>query len=93
MIAYASRLWLSLQVGLALGTAVQAKLMLKQLYVRGPRDVALISCLRFCEKSEGQGVGKTVTYDNSAEQSDSEYAASQQGLISWSSLRLGSHWR
>ena len=93
MIAYASRLWLSLQVGLALGIAVQAKLMLKQLYVRGPRDVALISCLRFCEKSEGQGVGKTVTYDNSAGQSDSEYAASRQGLISWSSLRLGSHWR
>ena len=94
MIVYASRLWLSLQVGLALDIAVRAKLMLKQLYVRGPPDVALISCLRFCEKKRGPGrAGKIVTYDNSAEQSDSEYAASQQGLISWSSLRLGSHWR
>jgi hypothetical protein len=94
MSAYASRLWLSLQVGLALGIAVRAKPMLKQLCVRGPRDVALISCLRLCEKkSQGQGAGKMVTYDNCAEQSDSEYAASRQGLISWSSLRWGSHWR
>jgi hypothetical protein len=93
MIAYASRSWLSLQVGLALGIVVLAKPMLKPLSVRGLRDVALISCLRFCEKKRGLEAGKIVTYDNSAEQSDSEYAASRQGLISWSSPRLGSHWR
>jgi hypothetical protein len=58
MSAYASRLWLSLQVGLALGIAVRAKPMLKQLCVRGPRDVALISCLRLCEKKKARVRGQ-----------------------------------